>query len=148
MYTIGRLALRAKVNVDTIRFYERQGLLSCETKTDFGYRLYSDDALRRIAFIKRAQCCGFSLAEIRELLDMHKSDAASQADAYRLAARKQAELTRTMQVMERMSQALASVLADNAKKADRSVMQHAESPLLDALETAVTARRGAASIAA
>jgi MerR family Zn(II)-responsive transcriptional regulator of zntA len=71
MYTIGRLARRARVNVDSIRFHERQGLLAPETKTDSGYRLYTDDALRRIAFIKHAQCCGFSLAEIGDLLRMH-----------------------------------------------------------------------------
>ena len=77
MYTIGRLARRAKVNPDSIRFYERQGLLSPETKTDAGYRLYTDDAVRRIAFIKHAQRCGFSLAEIGELLHMHNGDPAA-----------------------------------------------------------------------
>lgn len=74
MYTIGRLVQRAKLNVDSIRFYERQGLLFPETKTDSGYRLYNDGALRRITFIKHAQRCGFSLAEIGELLHIHNSD--------------------------------------------------------------------------
>lgn len=54
MYTIGRLAQRAKINTDSIRFYERQGLLSLATKTLTRYRLYTDGAVRRIAFIKRA----------------------------------------------------------------------------------------------
>src|SRR5687768_18474301 len=105
MYTIGRLAQRARINADSIRFYERQGLLSPETKTDSGYRLYSDAALRRITFIKQAQLCGFSLAEIRELLQMHNCDHAARAGVYRLAAKKSVEIRKTMTALEGMSQA-------------------------------------------
>src|SRR4051794_26311382 len=74
MYTIGRLARRAKVNADTIRFYEREGLLSPAGKTGSGYRLYGDEAARRIAFVKHAQRCGFSLADIGALLAIGSAD--------------------------------------------------------------------------
>jgi len=133
MYTIGRLAQRAKINVDSIRFYERQGLLSPETKTDTCYRLYSDAALRRIAFIKHAQLCGFSLAEIGELLQMHSCNDAGRADGYRLAARKSVEIRNTMAALEGMSQALDSLLTERAQKS-AGAMQYDESPILRALE--------------
>ena len=133
MYTIGRLAQRAKINVDSIRFYERQGLLSPETKTDTGYRLYGDAALRRIAFIKHAQLCGFSLAEIGELLQMHNCDDAGRAHVYRLAAKKSVEIRNTMAALEGMSQALDSLLTERAQESTGS-MQYDESPILLALE--------------
>jgi MerR family Zn(II)-responsive transcriptional regulator of zntA len=140
MYTIGRLAQRAKLKVDSIRFYERQGLLFPETKTESGYRLYNDDALRRIAFIKHGQRCGFSLAEIGELLHMHHCDHAKRADAYRLAAKKQTQIRETMEALEGMSEALTSLLAERAVKPSESVMYYDESPILRALETGSTGR--------
>ena len=59
MLTIGKIAARA----DAIRYYEREGLLAPAQKSDAGYRLYDDNAVRRVGFIKQAQKCGFSLAE-------------------------------------------------------------------------------------
>lgn len=146
MYTIGRLAQRAKLNVDSIRFYERQGLLFPETKTDSGYRLYNDDALRRITFIKHAQRCGFSLAEIGELLHMHNCDNASRADAYGLAAKKQTEIRETMEALEGMSEALASLLAERAVQRGESPVHYGESPILRALETGLSARSASAAV--
>jgi MerR family Zn(II)-responsive transcriptional regulator of zntA len=140
MYTIGRLAQRAKLNVDSIRFYERQGLLFPETKTDSGYRLYNDDALRRITFIKHAQRCGFSLAEIGELLHMHNCENAKRADAYGLAAKKHAEIRETMQALEGMSEALTTLLAERAVEPTESATHYSESPILRALETGATGR--------
>ncbi len=65
---ISQLAKAAGVNVETVRYYERRGLLEKPTKPSQGWRVYGDDALRRIRFIKRAQGLGFSLDEIAELL--------------------------------------------------------------------------------
>jgi len=67
-FTISRLAEQSNVNLQTIRYYEREGLLSPEARTDAGYRVYRPDAVLRIRFIKRAQELGFSLNEIKELL--------------------------------------------------------------------------------
>ena len=64
----GELAKRAGVNVESLRFYERKGLLPEPPRRPSGYRRYPLDALARVRFIKRAQELGFSLAEIRELL--------------------------------------------------------------------------------
>ncbi|MFQ5703468.1 MAG: MerR family DNA-binding protein [Gemmatimonadales bacterium] len=66
--TIGRLAAKAGVNIQTVRYYERRGLIESPNRTRAGYRQYSADAARQIRFIKRAQDLGFSLNEIGELL--------------------------------------------------------------------------------
>lgn len=65
---VGEVAKRAEVNLQTIRYYERRGLLSKPIRTTSNYRIYSDDAVRRVVFIKRAQELGFTLKEIGELL--------------------------------------------------------------------------------
>lgn len=70
MLKIGNLAAQANVNVQTIRYYERCGLLEPPQRTTSGYRLYPEDAVRLIRFIKNTQSLGFSLAEIGELLDL------------------------------------------------------------------------------
>ena len=65
MLTIGKVATSAAVTTDTIRHYEKEGLLAPLQKTAAGYRLYSADTLGRLRFIKQAQQCCFSLTEIR-----------------------------------------------------------------------------------
>jgi MerR family Zn(II)-responsive transcriptional regulator of zntA len=144
MYTIGRLAQRAKVNPDSIRFYERQGLLSAATKTDSGYRLYTDDAVRRILFIKRAQRCGFSLADIRELLHVHQADPSAKIHGYRLAAQKKAEIENTVETLHAMRDALSHLIASRAHDAANAATGPAESPLfavLDAVRSDSDTRR-------
>ena len=68
--TIGRLAQSAGVNVETIRYYQRVGLLKEPEKPAYGYRHYPPDTVARIRFIKRAQQLGFTLEEISELLSL------------------------------------------------------------------------------
>lgn len=66
----GEVARQAGVNGETLRYYERHGFLEKPPRTKSGYRLYSPDTVRRIRFIKRAQALGFSLREIKELLEL------------------------------------------------------------------------------
>lgn len=66
--TRGQLAERAQVNLETVRFYEQEGLLAPPSRTASGYRKFEELAVDRLAFVKRAKSLGFSLAEIRELL--------------------------------------------------------------------------------
>ena len=68
--TIGQLAKKANVNLETIRYYERRGLIPEPPRSVSGYRQYSADDLQRTRFIKRAQALGFSLKEIEELLTL------------------------------------------------------------------------------
>ena len=133
MYTIGRLARRTKVKADSIRFYERQGLLAPATKTNSGYRLYTDEAVRRIAFVKRAQQCGFSLAEIRDLLRTQDGEPAARLNGYTLAAQKQADIQKTIEALLAMSEALSCLLKSQSSEAAGGPVLFDDSPLLVAL---------------
>lgn len=68
--TIGKLALAAGVGVETIRFYERKGIIRQPAKQDGKFRYYSSDEAARIRFVKRAQELGFTLREVKELLEL------------------------------------------------------------------------------
>jgi MerR family copper efflux transcriptional regulator len=70
---IGELASRAGLNVQTLRFYEREGLLRPPVRTASGYRSYADSDLERVRFIRLCQGLGFTLREIQQLLILHKS---------------------------------------------------------------------------
>ena len=69
-FTIGRLAQQAGVGIDTVRFYERRGLLPQPQRTPSGYRLYSEDTINRIRFVRKAKRLGFTLDEIGNLLKL------------------------------------------------------------------------------
>jgi MerR family transcriptional regulator, mercuric resistance operon regulatory protein len=107
--TIGKLAAAGGVGVETIRFYQRRGLLQTPTR-DAGIRRYSSDDLRRLRFIKQAQAAGFTLGEIRELLDLDASDDRPRA---RELARVRAEaLNRKIAELKRSRDALQHLAAE------------------------------------
>lgn len=110
MLTIGRLAGAAGLSRDTIRFYERAGLLQPASRTDNGYRLYTDDDVRRLAFIKHAQLCGCSLDTIRALLQSDGETHARGSTAYRTAAGERELITRKISALCAMRDALASFI--------------------------------------
>ncbi|WP_394390068.1 Zn(2+)-responsive transcriptional regulator [Shewanella woodyi] len=70
MYRIGELAKQCEVKADTLRFYEKHGLLAPSSRSDSGYRLYNEHDAERLRFILRAKAVGFTLAEITELLSI------------------------------------------------------------------------------
>ena len=76
--TIGQLAAGGNVGVETIRFYQRKGLIETPTR-ESGIRRYGSEDLRRLRFIRQAQAAGFTLAEIRELLDLDAGEDRSRA---------------------------------------------------------------------
>src|SRR5262249_19955024 len=67
---IGALSKHTGTNIETIRYYERVGLLPAPARSSGGYRLYGTDHLKRLSFIRRARALGFSLAEVRKLLTL------------------------------------------------------------------------------
>ena len=73
MLTIGKLAAACDVGVETVRFYQRKGLLETPARDRGGARRYGNEDLRRLQFIRKAQAAGFSLAEIRELIMLDSS---------------------------------------------------------------------------
>ena len=83
--TVGRTARLAEVAIPTMRFYERAGLLPKPARTAGNYRLYSDEAVTRIRFIRRAQQLGFTLKEIKDLLELRVDRKNSCSDVRHLA---------------------------------------------------------------
>ena len=107
---IGEVADRAGVNLQTIRYYEREGLLPEPPRLASGYRMFPQDAVRRVRFIKRAQELGFSLAEIKQLLALRIDQRRGSADVRTLAQGKIADIDqkiRTLQAMKRILKSLS-----------------------------------------
>jgi MerR family Zn(II)-responsive transcriptional regulator of zntA len=109
--TVGKVARLAGVSADTVRFYEQQGLLAPDRKSAAGYRLYGEDALRRLRFIKHAQDCGFSLAEVRELLTLRAAENACCTDVKSVAVHKKLLIESKIRTLQAMSQALSELIA-------------------------------------
>lgn len=133
MYIIGKLARLVGVSTDTLRYYEKQGLILPASKSEVGYRLYTDDALKRIRFIKHAQQCGFTLSEITELLALKHRDAACCQDMRHRAIEKKLQLERKIRALQRMSNAL-DALIDICNDETKPLQ---ECPILDALENSL-----------
>lgn len=127
--TTSELARRAGVNVQTVRFYERKGLLPAPPRTPGGYRRYDADALRRLRFIKHAQEIGFSLREIDELLSLRIDAGRACADVRRHAHDKIAEVDRRLRKLEQMRQVLARLV----ERCDRDPAP-SDCPILEALD--------------
>jgi MerR family transcriptional regulator, copper efflux regulator len=110
--SIGKAARRASVGVETIRFYERKGLIEQPQKPMAGgFRAYSSEVVQRIRFIRQAQELGFSLREIGELLDL-RADPDSNCAAVQIRARdKLAEVERKMEQLNQIGAALREVIA-------------------------------------
>ena len=86
--TIGDVAKRANVRIETLRYYEREGLVASPPRSLSNYRLYPEDTVHRVQFIKRVQELGFSLKEIKELLSLRMEPSTSCADVRNRALEK------------------------------------------------------------
>lgn len=106
--TIGRLASLAGVNVETIRYYQRRGLLDEPRKPFGGYRHYPPDMAKRVRFIKRAQALGFTLEEIASLLRLEAADCCR--DTRDLAAQKVTLIERKLADLAAIRDALAALV--------------------------------------
>ncbi|MFZ3579549.1 Hg(II)-responsive transcriptional regulator [Virgibacillus sp. DJP39] len=102
-YHIGELAEKCEVNKETIRYYERKHLIHEPPRTNSGYRIYEEDTVKRIHFIKRMQTFGFSLQEIDKLLGVVDKDDARCADMYEFVSGKLIEVEQQMNDLERIS---------------------------------------------
>jgi MerR family mercuric resistance operon transcriptional regulator len=106
--TIGRLADEAGVNVETIRYYQRRGLMPEPDKPINGHRRYAADAVKRVHFIKRAQVLGFTLEEIGGLLELDEAHAC--AETRELAAHKLEVIENKLANLKSMRKALMALL--------------------------------------
>jgi len=92
--TIGKLAAGEGVGVETVRFYQRRGLLALPDRASSGFREYSEDDRRRLAFIRRARQLGFTLGEISDLLGAGAEDERSTGDIIQAAEAKLAAISK------------------------------------------------------
>jgi MerR family transcriptional regulator, copper efflux regulator len=128
--TIGQLAKAAAVNVETIRFYERTGIIPTPPRRRSGYRQYPPEFVRRIRFIKRTQELGFSLKETVELLSLRVDSQTVCADVKLLAEAKVKDIEQKIQTLQRMKQILTELLAHCNSQEPTSAC-----PMLAALDT-------------
>ena len=127
--TIGELARRAGVNVQTVRYYERRGLLDEPHRGDSGYREYDASVLERLRFIRRAQELGFTLGEIGELLQLRLEPSTTAGAVKARAERKIAEIDGRLRDLTRIRDALAHL----AGRCHGGRGPTGDCPLLDAL---------------
>src|SRR5215472_6587503 len=127
--SIGQVARRAGVGVETVRFYEREGLLSEPPRRASGYRQYSEQVVTRLHFIKRAQKLGFSLKEINELLLLRVDAQTACEEVKQRAGAKIAEVERKLVELQHMRQALIQVASLCEGQGPNS-----RCPVLDALD--------------
>ncbi len=127
--TIGHLAREAGVNLETVRYYERRGLLPKPPRSASGYRLFPSDAARRLRFIKRAQELGFSLKEIRELLSLRVSRSTTSRDIRTRAEAKIADIDAKIRSLESMKKTLRKLT-----NVCEGCVPVAECPILESLD--------------
>ena len=109
---IGQLAQHAGVPIDTVRYYERQGILPPPQRQASGYRHYHPDDVARLRFVRRAKALGFSLAEVRELLALSSRPAEDMAGLKAAASEKLADVAHKIAELERVRDGLEALIAD------------------------------------
>lgn len=127
--TIGQVARQAGIGVETVRFYERRGLLEEPARKQSGYRQYPKTVVARLRFIKRAKELGFSLKEIRELLALRVDPDTTCAEVKNRAEVKIADVEQKIDALQRIKKALVKLTAVCRGRGPTS-----ECPILDALD--------------
>lgn len=127
--TIGQLAKKVGVNVQTVRYYERLRLLDPTARKPSGYRLYGQDEERRLRFIKNAQALGFTLREIADLLNLRVTAAARCGDVRRKAQAKLEQVTAKLRDLRTLERALMSLI-----RTCRAGQPTEQCPILQCLE--------------
>jgi MerR family copper efflux transcriptional regulator len=128
--TIGEVAERARVHIETLRYNERRGLVATPPRSIANYRLYPEDAVRRVRFIKRAQELGFSLKEIRELLSLRAAPEAGCAEVRAHAEAKIKDIDEKIGSLTAMTRVLTKLVAECSGEGPLT-----DCPILDTLET-------------
>ncbi len=127
--TIGEVAKRSEVNIQTIRFYERKGLVLPAARSESGYRQYTEDAVRRVRFIKHAQEIGFSLREIANLLSLQVAGDSTCGDIKDQAEEKIRDIDNRIRKLQDMKAALGRLVEKCG-----GVGPVSECPIIEALE--------------
>jgi len=127
--SIGGLARRIGCTVETVRFYERKGLLAEPARNPSGYRLYAEEDVARLRFIRKAKALGYTLKEIKELLALQPDPVRACPDVRRQAEAKIEEIDARMRALEGMRKALLKLLTSCKGRAKTG-----KCPILETLE--------------
>ena len=127
--TIGQLAKHAGVNRETVRYYERRRLLQGRSRSAAGYRVFSDDAVRRLRFIRHAKMLGFSLEEIKELLALRIHSIDTCERVRERTQTKIADIERKIETLQRMKRSLSELITACSRRRKTD-----ECPILDCLD--------------
>ncbi len=109
-YTISQLAKAAEIPTTTLRYYERIGLVEAEDRSQGNYRLYGDESLKKVKFIKAAQSIGFKLDDVKALLATPVSTAASCRDVQSLIEERLSEVSQRLKDLRHVQRVLKSSL--------------------------------------
>jgi MerR family copper efflux transcriptional regulator len=112
MLKIGEVSKQSGIGIEALRFYEKSGLLDKPSRTYSGYRVYGSEVLERLAFIKRAQALGFSLDEIRRIIEDARTGQSPCDDVREIVSRRLEELDERMREMRRYRKELADTLEE------------------------------------
>lgn len=133
--TVGEVASRARVNIQTVRYYERRGLLPMPRRSAAGYRQYPEDVVPRIRFIKRAQELGFTLEEIAELLALrvrHGEACHEVSDRVKAKVTLVRQKLRELEGLERVLEGLVEACERRAPTGECPILEALEEPLENA----------------
>lgn len=128
--TIGKVAQKAGIGAETVRFYEKEGLIVPASRTEANYRVYENGDIIRLRFIRRAKALGFTLKEIKELLSLRHDPDASKEDVKKQTEAKIADIEQKIHDLTRIKSTL--------EKLDEQCDGHGpanDCPILEALET-------------
>jgi len=125
---IGKLAKACEVKVDTVRYYERVGLLLPLERTEAGYRIYSIDSVNRLRFVRKAQSLGFTLEEIKDLLELSEKPETDCADIREHASAKAAEVEARISDLLKIKECLQELAAfcpgEGKPLSECNILQH------------------------
>ena len=127
--TIGRLAKQARVNRETVRYYEQRRLLPRPSRSAAGYRVFSDDAVRRLRFIRHAKMLGFSLEEIKELLALRIHSIDTCERVRERTQTKIADIEGKIETLQRMKDSLSELITACSRRRKTD-----ECPILNCLD--------------
>ena len=131
MLTTGKVAKAVGVNIQTLRFYEREGIIAAPRRTRSGYRQYPEETIQIVAFIKRAQVLGFSLKEAKTLLKLRSSPKKNRLKARTAAIAKIEDINARIEDLAAIRDSLKALVS--ACKRDRKALT---CPILEALNSA------------
>lgn len=106
---IGELSKQTKCKIETIRYYEKIGLMYEPARTEGGYRLYSDEQLKRLVFIRRSRELGFTIEQIRALLALVDGEKVSCADVNEIAKRHIRDIKQKIQDLKKLEKSLSHI---------------------------------------